>query len=275
MQGRIEMMTHKAVSFRMKVNLGGGKRGEVKRSISLRDVEFIEFGPLENERLLLKQKQHEAPAALRELWDQKVGYLGQPRSNTGEVGLLLARVLLRMDSTYHWKDAMELYDLIERKSWKEEDRRNARIGRMRGMVVQGKLSEAVKLANMEIGKDDDEQTVIESHLMLGEIGLRNLKALQEKHPRWQDDDEVRPQRHRIYHQAVDHYLDAHLFHGTWNESAVRGLMGAVAVYLFAEQEDKARECLEDVVQIYPGTSLASQAAEQLKIYNDNEKQTTK
>ena len=274
-RGKIEMMTHKVVSIRSSVDLGRGKRGEVKRAITLKAIEHIEFGFEKNERQLLQQGTRASRAALRKLWDQKVGYLGQPRSNTGVVGLVLAQVLLQTDSSYHWNDAMALYNLIEKKSWNEDDRRDARTGRMHGLVVQGKLDEAEKLANGEIGRDKDEEAVIEAHLLLGEVGLLKLKELQKEHPKWQDDDEVRPQSYLIYHQTLDHYLDAHLLHGTWEEPAVRGLMGAVAVYRFAGKKDRVRECLEDVVQIYPDSLLVEEAIEQLKYFYDDQEYITK
>lgn len=274
-RGKIEMITHKVVSFRVSVDLGRGKRGEVKRSIALKSIDVISFGPLENELRLLKLRSKADPALMRKLWDQKVPYLGQPESNAGEVGLLLAELLLKTDSTYHWSDAMALYGLIERKSWKEEDRQAAQIARIRGLMVQGKLEAAMKAADRLIGKNEDEGLLIEAHFLLGEIGFRNLKALQEKHPKWQDDDEVSPERYRIYHDALDHFLHTHLFYGTRDELAVRGLMAAVEVYRFAGKTNRVRECLEDVRQIYPDTSLANQATEQLKAKNKNGKQITK
>jgi len=279
-QGKIEMITHKVVSIRLSVDLGRGKRGEAKRSILLKGVEFIEFGPAENEERLLKQGSHASRTSLKKLWDQKVGYLAQARSNAGEVGLLFAEVLLATDSSYHWNEAMDLYDLVESRSWNKEDHRKARIGRIRGLVVQENLDEATKLARREIERGEDEAEGIEARLLLGDIGFCRLKSLQKRHPKWEEDDAVRPKRNRIYHETLDHFMDAHLFHSTWNESAARGLMGAVEVYRLAGKHGRARECLEDVVQIYPITSLADRAArelkkvEQVRIYNDD-KQTSK
>ncbi len=272
--GEIEQITNKFVSFRMSIDLGRGKRGAVKRSVSLKEIDFIDFGLLENEAALLKGVNEKSPTALRKLWDLKVPYLGQPKSNTGAVGLLLAGRLLKTDSTYQWKDAMALYDLIGLKSWDEEDRKAARIGRLRGLVVQGKLEEALTRAKGEIDEAKDEKVIIEAEFISGEIALLKLKALQDKHPKWQDDDEVLLERQRIYHQSLDHFLNASLFHATREAEAVRGLMEAVRLYRFAGKHKQARECLEDVVRIYPDTSTANQAAEQLKQYDEIKHETT-
>ena len=274
-RGKIEMITHKVVGFRVRINLWRGKRGEVIRSIPLNSIEVINFGPLKNELNLLKLSSEADPELVRKLWDQKVTYLGQAESNTGEIGLLLAELLLKTDSTYHWADAMALYELIERKSWKKSDRQAAQIGRIRGLMVQGELEEAAKVANRLLGKAVEEELHIEAHFLLGKIGFWELKELQKKHPKWQDDDEVSPERYQIYHQTLDHFLNAYLFHSTRDEPAVRGLIAAAEVYRFAGKMNRLRECLEDVSQLYPNTSLASLAVEQLKADNEDGKQITK
>ncbi len=263
-QGQIEGITHRTVTFRVIVNLGGGNKGQVKRSYWLKNVEFIDFFRSENEIAVLAQGRRPLRAELQKLWGLKGVYLDQPRSNAGEIGLLYAEALLLEDSVYYWSQAMELYGLIEQKSWHEEDRRAARLGQIRGLVVQGKLDEAKKTAKEELVRTSNEEMIIEVWFLLGKIGFLQLKALQENHPRWQEDEEIRPQHEQLYHEILDCFLNTCLFHGTQEESAARGLMVAAEVYHFAGDFKSMQESLQDVVQIYPLTSMAVQAAEKLE-----------
>lgn len=271
-RARVEMITHKIVSIRVIVDLGNGKQGEVKRSISLKSIEFIEFGALNNEVSLLEKPDTADLIPLRKLWDGKLPYLGQARSNAGEVGLILADTLLRTDSIYHWNDAIALYDLISKKSWRTEDRRSARIGRVRGLIIRGNLDEAKLLAHQETSKNESETVIIDAHFLLGEIALQRLKQLYVNHPKWDEDEVIKPLRDGFYHNALDHYLKPALFYGAHEESAARGLMAAYQVYHFVGEVEQARECLEDIIQIYPNVSIAKQAAEKIKFYDEKRTQ---
>lgn len=250
-EGRIEGITHKTISLRIYVDLGKGQRGEVKRRISLAKVNYIEFGSGRREKEILKEGVGASIASLRKLWDHKATYLAQPRSNTGEVGLLLAKALLQTDSVYQWKDAMALYDLIEEKSWNEKDQVKARIGRMHGLVIQGRLKRCEVLARDIIKKNQFEVMCVEAHLVLGKIAFLRLKEVQEDNPRWQEDEEMRSRFELLCHESLDHFLDAYLFHPDMEDAAVRGLMEAAALYRFLGEDNKARECIEDAGQIMP------------------------
>lgn len=263
-EGKVEAITHETVDVRLSVDLGGGRRGEVKRVYALAGLEYIEFEPTEDELLLLKLGREAPRDAVRKLWDSGVPYLGQARSSIGRIGLLYVEVLLKSDSPYHWGQAMDLCDLIGEKSWRKEDRDDARIGRVRVLVRQGGLAKATRAAETEIAANESEKAVIDAHYLLGEIGMIELKDLQRENPKWEEDDELRPQRMRIYHATLDHFLNAFLFHATWDEQAARGLLGAAGAYRFARDLERAAQCLEDVVQTYPLTPAGDRAAEELK-----------
>lgn len=262
--GQVDQITLQAVAFRYAVDLGQGRRGEVKRSIRLEDIEFIDFGRSEREVSLLKQGGKAVRVELQKLWDEKGVYLGQPRSSAGEIGLLYAEVLLAADSVYHWNRAMDLYDLIEAQSWSEQDKRRARVGRIRAYMVLGKLGEAAKAAGAVIAGSGDEGMIIEAQLLSGDIGFLQLKELQRENPKWDEDDELRPERNRIYHGILDHYLNVFLFHGTWEQSAAEGLMAAAEVYRFAGDSKGMERALQDVVQIYAATPTAIIAIKELE-----------
>jgi hypothetical protein len=263
-EGKVEAITHETVDVHLSVDLGGGRRGGVKRVYPLAGLEYIEFGASQEESRLLKLGSGAPREALQKLWDGRMQFLGQARSNIGRVGLLYVEVLLKSDSPYHWRQAKALCDLIAEKSWKKEDRDDARIGLVRVLVRQGELTKASRAASREMVAKESEQAVIDAHLLLGEIGVMQLRELQRENPKWEEDDELRPQRMRIYHETLDHFLDTFLFRASWDEAAARGLLGAAGAYRFAGDSERAAQCLEDVVQAYPSTSAASKAAEELK-----------
>ena len=262
--GRVEDITHQTVSFRQSIDLGSGRRGQVKRPYSLRQIEFLSFGRSKEELELFKKGKSADRKNLQKLRHRKVAYLDQARSGVGKIGLLYAEVLLQQDSVYFWKQAMDLYDLIEGKSWDDEDRSNARLWRIKGYLVLGELKQATEEANAVIAGVEDEKMLVAAHLLLGEIGFRQLKLMQEEHPKWEEDEELRPQRNHLYHETLDHQLNAYLFHGTWEEPAAEGLMAAADLYGFAGDAKGRQEVLEDVMQIYSRTPMAARAMKQLE-----------
>ena len=84
------------------------------------------------------------------------------------------------------------------------------------------------------------------------------------HPRWIEDDEVRPEREALFHRAVDRHLFAYLHYGSEEAVAARGLWGAREVFEFAGEGERARECARDVVELYPETEFADKARDYLK-----------
>ncbi len=276
--GQVEDITHQTVSFRQSVDLENGRRGQVKRSYSLRQIEFISFGRTKEELQLFKEGKSADREKLQKLWDRKVAYLDQARSEVGKIGLLYAEVLLQQGSVYHYQRAMDLYDLIEKKSWADADRREARLGRIRAWLALGQLDQAAQVAKAVIAGAEGEPTLVAAHLLLGEIGFRQLKLMQEQHPKWEQDEELRPLRDHLYHETLDHHLNAYLFHGTGEDPAAEGLMAAADLYGFVGDFRRRQELLEDVVQIYSRTPVAARAMKQLeklkviKMNNDDEKE---
>ncbi len=260
-EGKVGAITHETVEVHLSVALGGGKRGGVTRTYSLQGVDYIEFESTQEEARLLGLGGEAPRKALQKLWDRGLPYLQQPRSRTGRLGLLYAKVLLKSDSPYHWRQAKGLCELIAEKSWSKEDRDTARTGVVRVLVRQGELAKARRAAAKEIAVGGSERAVVEGHYLLAEIGMLELRQLQRENPKWEDDDELRPKRMRIYHETLDHFLDAYLFHATRGEEAARGLLGAATAYRFGGERERAMQCLRDAMQVYPSTPAGIQAEE--------------
>lgn len=264
LNGRIERITGVKILIRLSVNLGRGQQGQVMRSFLLKDIDYINFEVAADESHLLKQGKQGKLKDWQKLWDRKVAFLAQARSNTGELGLIYAQVLLQQDSVYHWAQAMELYDLLLDKAWSEEVRGRAQIGRIHVLVRQGDLSRAGKYALViEASRESEKQMAI-AQLLLAQITFAELRALQKKHPRWQQDDEVLPERYRLYHRAIDYSLKPFLFHSEQRDLAAKGLMAAAELYEFVADDFGELAVLQDVVEIYPDSMNADLARERLE-----------
>jgi len=85
-----------------------------------------------------------------------------------------------------------------------------------------------------------------------------------ENPKWEEDDEVRPERNRLYHIVVDQLLWPHLFHATRENEAARGLFGVAGVYRFAGDESLALAACEDLIKLYPETDFTPRASAMLE-----------
>ena len=146
LSGWLEGITQQRLSFRTSVDLGNGNRGQVKRTFPLQSIDYIEFATEKYETEILSGNRPKLRADLHKIWSKKGEFLSQPRSNAGAIALLYADLLMKEDSVYFWKQAMELYDLIEAKSWNMKDRSAARIARVRALMIQGELQQATIFA---------------------------------------------------------------------------------------------------------------------------------
>jgi hypothetical protein len=70
---------------------------------------------------------------------------------------------------------------------------------------------------------------------------------------------VRPERERLFHEALDLYLFPYLFHGTETAAAARGLWGGLQLCQSGGAPAEARELAMDLTILYPGTPQAAEA----------------
>ncbi|MGB7793398.1 MAG: hypothetical protein WBL39_19545, partial [Terrimicrobiaceae bacterium] len=86
-----------------------------------------------------------------------------------------------------------------------------------------------------------------------------LRKLVDDNPRWEEDAFVKPERDRLYEEALELYLYPALFFGSESEVAARGLCGAVELCRFAGDLGQAQQASRDLIEIYSATSYARQA----------------
>ncbi|MEM1294627.1 MAG: hypothetical protein AAGH89_04635 [Verrucomicrobiota bacterium] len=233
-------------------------RGEIGSStsrIAYKNVEYIEFSPLEGEDEATDLE------ALKAIWEEKQKYLSQPRSNAGDFGLAFAEKLLESSNKFSQERAKGIFEMVEAKDWNVENHPRAKQGRLRSMIALGSIKEAMSEARRMAEEAEDPRVLIEANYVLASAEFDQLKKLEEENPRWEVDDEVRPIRNEHFNAALDQFLFPYLFYGSEEEASARGLMAAAEVYQQAKDPTNAKLCAEDVVKLYPNTEHRKRAEE--------------
>ena len=230
-----------------------------ERGIPMTDIEFITFAPLPGEEAALAKAVGDGDSApLMETWVKKIPRLGIARSNAGEIGLTYAELLSRNPTADRLARALTVYQQIEFTDWSGERRGRARVGRLRLMLRQGRADEVRPEAEKLLKENQDARVLIEVQV-LAETAAAKLHTLLKEHPRWEQEDEIPPQRDRLFHEALDAYLFPHVFHGAEEDLAARGLWAAAQLYRENGDPDFAREAAADLVQLYPAAAEKSAA----------------
>lgn len=254
---RIVAITDNILTYETSLDLGGGRRASARPTIPTPTVAYIEFAPLPGEAELMASPATADPGALGRLWDEASKHLHRPRSDAGRLGLAYAERLLSLPEAFRREFALAIYDRLLERDWNPANRQAARKGRLRALIRLGQLDRAADEARRLAAETDDPEMLIEARHALAEADFAALKALEADHPRWQEDDEVRPERERLYHAAVDGFLWPFLFHGTLEPLAARGLAAAAEVHRFAGNPEEAAACLGDLAALYPGSPAAA------------------
>jgi hypothetical protein len=223
------------------------------------EVASIDFASSEEEQKLLKAGVAADPAQIARLWQQKEPYVRLPNANSGAFALVYAGQLLK--SRGREADALALFERIEREDWNETRRDEAGRGKLSAMIATGRAAEAVEQAKQLAINAEDPATLIEAKYVLAEASFKSLKQLLEDNPRWEEDEKVRPERHRLYHETLDLFLYPYVFYGAEQATATRGLLGAMELYRFVNEPARAAELARDIVVLYPQSPDAKTANE--------------
>lgn len=232
------------------------------RAIPLDEVDYVELGALPGEaaaRALAVKEGRSEP--LLEFWAKRVSWLGRPRCDAGELGLIYAELLSRKPSPDRLERALKVYQQIEAGDWSAERRGRAQAGRLRVMLRQGRTEEVRPMAEALLAKSGDPRVLIDLRHLLAETAAASLARLEIEHPRWTEEDELLPEHARLKNEALDGYLFPHLFYGTEEDLAARGLWAAVQLSLAQKDSAQASDWALDLTKLYPSSpeSLAAAA----------------
>lgn len=263
---RIDAITPKITNFTLLSDPGPAK-GSARRTVATERIDYFVFGFKPGEEAVYQNRKRESSEVLEKWWNTWFAHLSRPRARTAAFGSAFAHALLREDPEINAKRALSVFDRIIGRAWSEDDVAEAKQGRLRALMAMGDLETATHEAHLLAGETEDPGLLIEVKYLLARADFETLKALVEENPKWEEDDEVRPERNRLYHIVVDQLLWPHLFHAIRENEAARGLFGVAGVYRFAGEEELARAACEDLIQLYPETDFTPGAvalAEQIQ-----------
>lgn len=261
-QGKIAGFAKDQVYMKVVVR-GKEGSGSSRRTIPLGKVAFIDFEPVAADEALLASPSPERLQEIIAVWQARKRHLGRPNSSAGAFALAAARLHVAEGSPLGARRALVLYDAVIAGDWNDARRITARQGRLRALMVSGEVDQAMEEAD-QLGKSAAEPAVqIEARYILALGSLAKLKELDVENPRWEDDDEIRPQRELLFHEVLDRFLYPYLFYGSREEEAARGLWGAIEVYLYANAKVQAVRCAEDIVALYPDSAYAEHSRQLL------------
>jgi hypothetical protein len=220
------------------------------------DIDRVDFA--ENEKLsqVLKTAALEQLPNVERFWAARSSWIDMPESLAGEAGLVLGDLMLASEDAARHRKALDVFKEVESKDWSPERRARARQGRLRALVKVGRATEALAEAAHLAQSAEDPEVLLEAKLVLAEGAAKALRDLVSENPRWEQDDEVRPEHYRLYQEAIDLFLFPYLFHGSDSAAASRGLWGAVELYRFTARPDLAEATARDIVALYPNSSQA-------------------
>ena len=263
---RIDAITPKITNFTLLTDPGPAK-GSARRTVATDRVEYFVFGFKPGEEEVFKNRRKENSEVLEKWWNTWFAHLSRRRSRTAAFGNAFGHALLREDPDSNAQRTLALFDRIMERAWSEDDFAAAKQGRLRALMAMGDLETATHEAQLLAGETEDPGLLIEVKYLLAQADFETLKLLVEENPKWEEDDEVRPERNRLYHIVVDQLLWSHLFHAPRENEAARGLFGVAGVYRFSDEDGLALAACEDLIQLYPRTEFTSRAvalAEKIK-----------
>lgn len=223
-------------------------------------VERVVFGPDPALEALEQNITASFAAQARVRWQSLEPYLDLPESRAGQAGCVLGETLLLLPETPRHEEALALFQRIETQAWSPADRERAKRGRLAAMLKLGRLEEASREAEEIAATAEDPALLLETKLLLAKARLATLRQLLEDNPRWDQDPPVRAERSKLVNEAADLALFPFLFHGTSRPQAARGLALMMELYGLTGDEKAAREVATDLVEIYPETPEAKNAA---------------
>lgn len=241
--------------------------GMLERNIPLSDLAGLTFVLTPLEERMIREPSAEAVAGLRVMWTARKAALGMQGAQVGEVGLALAKGLRDSRVPAAFDEAGVLLDDLLRKEVEELRKQAVReelqtLAMTRALVV-GPPEETDRVAWKVTEAGEPAEAMLMATAWLADRHFADLKRVEEDHPRWEEDDEIRPLRMRLYHLSLDFALYPGLFHGGMREEAANGLKKAWQVHRYTGNTQLALHVLEDLATLYPDSQAAKETAGEL------------
>ncbi|WP_009965662.1 hypothetical protein [Verrucomicrobium spinosum] len=237
-----------------------GGVGVMVREVPWADVRSVDFAMDEEFRNLVEGK-NPAPqmTRLQARWVEVQPLLDRPNHPAGALGLSFARACLAGGQPPQLSRALEVCDAVATTDWNAGRRAWALVVKAEVLLARKEPAQAVNDLDRLL-KEKNLEPAVATHawLLLGQTHFASLKALEEEHPRWQDDDAVLPDRQRLFHEAVENFLRPSLFAGSLEGPAASGIWQAVAVLAHDRDIPAAADAVRDLIQLYPTSPQAAE-----------------
>lgn len=251
---RIDAITPKITNFTLLSDPGPAK-GSARRTVATDRIDYFVFGFKPGEKEVFENRSKEGSEVLEKWWNTWFAHLSRRRARTAAFGNAFGHALLRENPDINAKRSLSVFDRIIARAWSGDDVAEAKQGRLRALMALGDFETATHEAQLLARETEDPGLLIEVKYLLAQADFETLKVLVDENPKWEEDDDVRPECNRLYHIVIDQLLWPHLFHATKENEAARGLFGVAGVYRFAGDEGLALAACEDLIQLYPETDF--------------------
>ena len=267
--GKVLHLTEKGLVMRIILS-GRGVSGSSKRTFARADIDHVVF---EHEQLLNDPISEANLKHWKDRWISGSRLVNVPNSDMGGVGLRLARYLADHGSLVLAKRCVAT---VAREDWNPRRRSKAQALQLRlRWLGKDERGDVVRECLSFLSEDQVATPVwLEAHTVLGLSDFEALRILEKEHPRWEEDDEVRPERNRLFTSAVDHFLAPALFHGAATEESAEGMERAAQVYSFVGKKTEADQLRHDLVRLYPESQTARKQARHKQKSSDTENPST-
>ncbi|MFK7851424.1 MAG: hypothetical protein AB8D78_10640 [Akkermansiaceae bacterium] len=239
-----------------------------RRTLPFREIQNLRFQFTPTESAIHQNPEQKHIPILRALWDNRKPTLRLNNPETALTGLCLVETLRVEPSTETLKESSEILLTILGKDLPSHLKTRAT-----GETYINDFLIALEEKNIALAEEAAWKITAESEYpdamliatsFLGKRHFEQLKAIQEEHPRWHLDDEIKPLRQRLYQLSLDFVLYPSLFHPTREIAASEGLKAAAEVYQFTQSRELRLAALEDLAALYPNSEAAKQTAEELE-----------
>ncbi len=219
----------------------------------------LEFGPDPQREKWLREASKLQITELRSLWEKFAPLLPVASSPGGRIGLRFGLALLEEGRLPSSAEALSVFSRVAHEATDAREHEAGIQGRLRAWTMLGLSAEAVAEAEALLKADIGACLAAEARLVLAAANEAALIHLLEENPRWEEDDNVRPERNALYHKTLDLFLQAALLPGGSPELAMRGLWGALGIHRRCGQLSLAAETARDLIAFFPGSAFATKA----------------
>jgi tetratricopeptide (TPR) repeat protein len=241
-----------------------GGSAEVPYPLEL--VEKIEFTLTAQEAELMDAADSgtDQLAGLRALWQKRLPFLSIPESDTGMIGLQLARLLVATQDKNLATEALALAATVRENDWKTSRQKEALGVRIAALAASGRIDEAMKEADalQSMGASDDQSLAgarVRSKFLEAELAWIKFQQLEADWPKWHLMPEKRVKRMNHLNRALDHYLFPVIAHPELPGFCAEGLVQAATIYIHLGKTARARACLEEVIDYFPDPTYLRRA----------------